>query len=323
MRIDRTHITMSAITVLLCCGCHSTNYRRVISAIPRDTTEAYFVSEHAGLAETAALHRIAIYWNGPSSTDDSEQQILLVERAISRKDMGIVLAPAAPFALDTVIQRALAHGIPVVILGAPISLPKNPNLSFVLNDVQRVGRLAAERVHQIVGAQGEIAVVGVDPMSPGSTDCANAFEAALAEVAPRIRIVSKLMGPYTFGQAEMATEQAIEEHPRLAAIYALNLEVTRGAVAAVRSSQAQGRVQIIGSDQGLDTLFLLRQGTIDSLLIEDMRGMGEQAVKNVVARRSDLPVAAVTYREPALLTRDNIKNDTMQQMLRMDWRPRE
>jgi ribose transport system substrate-binding protein len=323
MRIDALCITMSVMMTFVCSGCHSVNYRRVIGAIPRDTAEAYFVSEHAGLAETAALHHIAIYWNGPSSTDDSEQQILLVERAINRKDMGIVLTPAAPFALDTVIQRALAHGMPVVILGAPISLPEDPNLSFVLNDLQRVGWLAAERIHQIVGDQGEIAIVGADPMSPGSTDCANAFEAALAEVAPHIRIVSKLMGPYTFGQAEMVTEQAIEEHPHLVAIYALNLGTTRGAVAAVRSSQAQGRVQIIGSDQGLDTLFLLRQGAIDSLLIEDMRGLGEQAVRNIVARRSGIPVKTVTYREPVVLTRDNINSDAMQQMLRMDWRPRE
>jgi ribose transport system substrate-binding protein len=212
--------------------------------------------------------------------------------------------------------------MPVVILGSPISLPADPNLSFVLNDVQRTGRLAADRIHQIVGDRGEIAVVGIDPMSPGSTDCANAFETALAEIAPNIQITSRLMGPYTFGQAEMATEQVIEEHPHLAAIYALNVVVTRGAVAAVRSSRGEGKVHIVGNDQTLDLLFLLRRGAIDSLLIEDMRGMGELAVENIVARRNGLPVSGITYREPVLLSQDNIDSEAMQQMLRMDWRPR-
>jgi hypothetical protein len=67
----------------------------------------------------------------------------------------------------------------------------------------------------------------------------------------------------------------------------------------------------------------LRQGTIDSLIIQDMRGMGHQAVENIVAARSGHAVTSVTYREPMLLTRENIDTEAMQQMLLMDWRPRQ
>jgi ABC-type sugar transport system substrate-binding protein len=128
----------------------------------------------------------------------------------------------------------------------------------------------------------EIAVAGADPMSQGSTDLASVFETSLSHLAPRIHIVSSPIGPFTFGQAEMALEKAIAEHPHLDVIYALSVAATDGAVAAVRTSHKEKQVRIIGSDQTLDLLFMLRQGTIDSLII-----------------------------------------NPIQQMLKMDWRPRE
>ncbi len=317
-------------------GCHTVS-SSVISAIPRNDTEADFVSEHAGLARAAARHKLSIYWSGPSGSNDNEQQITLAERAIRERNFGIVVTPTALFAMDTAIARALARGIPVVVLGAPIPLPPDRNLSFVLNDTQRNGALAAERVHQLVGNQGEIALGGIDPNSPGSESCALAFESALHRLAPAIRIVSHLTGSYTPGQAETAIEQILDEHPHLGAIYALNLAVTHGAVAAVRdsgresghdsgresgrASERQGTVAIIGNDEALDLLFLVRQRVIDSLVIEDMRGMGEQAVENIVALRAGRSVAPVSYREPMLLNRDNIDTEAIQERLKMDWRP--
>ena len=314
---------MAVLAIANCfiCGCHSASSHRFISAIPRDETVAYSVSEHAGLSNAAHRHNISIYWNGSSGTNGTEQQIAMVERAISRGYLGIVLTPTAPFSLDTVIERALAKKIPVVILGAPISLPRDPNLSFILNDYQRSGALAAERIHQRIGNKGDIAVVGIDPMSPGSTIDADAFESTLHEIAPNINIVSRLTGPYSPGQAEIAIEQVLDEHPHLKAIYSLNLGITHGAVAAIRDSQRDGLITLVGNDQALDLLFLVRQNVIDSLVVQDMRGMGVQAVENIVALHEGRTIPPVTYFQPVLLTRANIDTETMQQRLKKDWRP--
>jgi ribose transport system substrate-binding protein len=321
MRFERLFIVLAAALVSCCSGCRSSPARAVITGIPRDATEAYVVSEHAGLAQAAARHNISIYWNGPSGSNDTEQQIVLAERAIREGDLGIAITPTAPFALDTVIQHALARGMPVVVLGAPIALPADPKLSFVLNDMQRSGELAAERILQVAGGRAEIAIVGIDPMSPGNESCATAFETALHRIAPNVRIVSHLTGPFTPGQAETATGQAIEKHPHLAAIYALSIVATRGTVAAVRDSQREGKIAIIGTDQALDLFFLVRQKVVDSLVIQDMRGMGAQAVENIVALRDGRTVNPVVYREPVLLDLSNIDTEAMQQRLKMDWRP--
>lgn len=273
------------------------------------------------MAHAAVPTHTFIYWNGPSGSDDNEQQITLVDRAIARRHFGIVLTPSAPFALDTVIESALTHEIPVVILGSAIDLPPNRLLSFVLNDDQRSGELAAARVHQLLGAKGEVALAGDDAMWPSSRICARAFEAALHRDAPEIRIVGRLSGDYTPGTAETALERVIQEHPHLDAIYSLRIGITHGAVSALRDMHREGKVVLIGNDQSLDLLFLLRQGTIDSLVVEDMRAMGEQAIGNILALRHGDSVQPVNYHEPVLVTRDNIDTEAVQERLRMDWRP--
>ncbi len=75
----------------------------------------------------------------------------------------------AAFALDTVIQRALSEKIPVVIVGAPIPFPPDPNLSFVLNDIDQSAKIAADRICSGIRKQSEVAVIGVDPVTPGNT----------------------------------------------------------------------------------------------------------------------------------------------------------
>jgi len=315
---NRGFLQISAL--ILCCGCHLARPRKVISAIPRDTSEAYFVCEHAGLAQAASPYGLSIYWNGPSGNDDSEQQIVYAKRAIEKNDMGIVLTPSAPYAMDTVIQQAILHDMPVVILGAAIPLPPNPRLSFVLNDGKRAGLLAAQHIRESVGERGEVVIAGLDPMSSESTDIVTSFEVELARIAPQIRIVGRIVGPSTFGQSEMEMEMALETHPHIGAIYALDTNSTRGAVAALQHMKSTAKPRIVGYNQATDLLFLLRQGIIDSLIIQDMRAMGRQAVENIVASRGGHSVTPITYREPVLLTRDNIDTEAMQDLLLMDWR---
>lgn len=300
-------------------GCHKSE-RRVISAIPADSAETDFVCEHAGLAEAASRYGVKIYWNGPSGSADSELQITLVDNAIKRKDLGIVLTPTADYALGTVVQRSLSARIPVVILGASISLPPDPDLSFVLEDTEHTESLSAERIHGILGDKGEVAIIGINPRLPGSIERVKLFELKLTAIAPHIRIIAESMGTETFGQAEMTTSQVLRLHPNVSVIYTLSPTSTSGAVAALHNSRMNHAVSIIGHDQTGDLLFMLRHGSVDSLLIRDMRGMAGRAVENIMAARARRPVAQVTYFKSALLTRDNIDTEPMQQMLKADWR---
>ncbi|MEO6924475.1 MAG: substrate-binding domain-containing protein [Bryocella sp.] len=298
-------------------GCQNNLKSRTIYVVPRDTAEALWVTEHMGAAEAAAKANLQIYWNGANGEGDVDQQIVLAERAIRTGSYGLILSPNSPYALNTVVRRALSQRIPVVIVGAAIPLTPSPGLFFVLTDVNKTGQLAAERFE---GRRGEVAIVGLDPLSPGSIDRSEAFEAALHNSAPEQRIVGKVLGPLSFGQAEFKTERIIRAHPGITSIFALNVTGARAAVSAVRTTRTEDRIRIVGCDQALDLLFLLRQGKIDGLVIQNTRKMGNDAVAAIVAAHHEKRMPTVTTVEPVLVTKENIDSERVQQMLLMNWR---
>ncbi len=312
---------LSLFAVLFCAtGCRSNVAASTIAVIPRDSAQEIWVSEHGGAADEAYANNLRVYWNGPSRDDDVEDQIALSERAIAGHFYGLILSPNNSFALNATVQRAVSHGMPVVIVGAQIPISPEPGLTFVLNDSEKMGALAARRVRDLLGPTGHVVVIGVDSLSPGSMERSNGFEQALHQEAPGIAIEQKLVGPFRFGEAELATEQSIRAHPDLGAVVALGINETRGALAAVRKTGTAKKIKIVGCDQTLDLLFLLRRGDIDSLVIEDTRTMGRLAVKEIEEERHGRQAAPITMVEPALVTLANVDDSAIQQILSLRWR---
>lgn len=321
MREHKAGAVLFVAFVLCVAGCRSSDSKSTIAVIPRDTAQEIWVSEHGGAADAALARHLRVYWNGPSRDDDVEDQIALSEKTIAGQYYGLILSPNNSFALNETVQRVISHGIPVVIVGAQVPISPEPGLTFVLNDSEKMGALAAERIHDILGQKGKVVVIGVDSLSPGSMERSIGFEQALHREAPGIAIEQRLVGPFRFDQAELATEQAIRAHPDLDALVALGINETRGALAAVRSTGTSNRIKIVGCDQTLDLLFLLRRGDIDALVIEDTRTMGRIAVEEIAEERRGRPAPAKTIIEPFLVTRANVDNPAIQQTLSLRWRP--
>jgi ribose transport system substrate-binding protein len=211
----------------------------------------------------------------------------------------------------------------VVILSNQLSLKPEKRLSFVLNDEEEAGRLAAHRIESALHGRGKVLIIGIDPLSSGNPDRSSAFESTLSREAPDIQIVDRLKGSFSFGQAELAAEKSIQAHPDLSAILSLNTTSTRGAVAAVGTTHSSKHILIVGCDFNLDLLFILRKGVLDAIVAQNMRAMGNIAVDSIMAQRRGLPVPAYAFVKPVLITRENIDNESIQHMLYTDWRVRQ
>jgi ribose transport system substrate-binding protein len=298
-------------------GCRSSK-PPTIAVIPRTTALILWEAEHAGAESAAHQTGFQIYWNAPTREDDTEEQIALVERVVSEHVQGLVLAPDQSLALMTPVRRAIAHNIPVVIIGSPLSIPAGGKLLYILNDEQQVGYIAAMRVGKILNGAGSIAVVGINPGVSGMTTRLRSFEENLSTRFPNIHIEEYRSDFFNSAQAQHAVEETLDAHPHLDAILALSAMSTRGAYFAFSKRNDLGKIKLIGCDQEL--LPPLRKGEIDSIIIENTYEMGYRAIASIAALQRGESVPSVVQLSPVLVTRENIDQPEVARMLTMQWK---
>ncbi len=308
--------------LVLAALCGGAGCRRVVPAsiavIPRTSGTILWEPENVGAQMAAAELGERIYWNASTREDDIDGQIALVDRMRWGRYRGLVLAPDHSLALITPVRRALASGLPVVIVGSPLPIPAGENLAYVLNDEEEGGRMAARRAAALMHGQGEAAVIGIDPDIAGIMVRAESFERYLATFYPKIRVVVRRMGTFNFGHEQEAAEEVLRDYPDLSVIVALTSTSTRGAVSTIESGGRSRALKVIGFDP--DSL-PFENASLDSIIVQDTRGMGERAVRLIHARLGGQAFPARVEFQPMLVTRENVSSPVVQGMLYTRWKP--
>jgi ribose transport system substrate-binding protein len=317
MRItERRALSRTAlIAVLLVSGCRS--QRPVIAVIPRTTALVLWEAEHAGAQAAGSREGLTIYWNAPTREDDVQKQIALVDRAMARGAKGLILAPDQTLALIVPVRAIVARGIPTVVISSPLPIKPGGKLSYILNDEQATGRMAAERIGKILGGSGTVAVLGVDPDISGIMDRTRAFESSLASISPGVRIVEERTGGFNIAESQEIAEDVLDHHPQVDAILALNSAATRGTYIALQHRGLLRKVKLIACEQEL--IPPLATGELDSILVENTYEMGNRAVVTIAAQMRGESVPPLVNIEPTLVTRENLHTPEVQKMLTMDW----
>lgn len=295
-------------------------HKPLLAVIPETTAQEIWESEHAGAERAAAENGWTVYWNAPSREDDFTRQIQIVNQSIDRRADGLILAPDHAVALISPVRRALERKIPTVVVASPLGISAGGFLSYVLNDEEAMGKMAAQRAARLLGPQDDVLVLGVNPSLIASTQRSDAFERTLRALLPANQMEERRGSISGFAEAEEDAETAIRTNKNLRVIFALNVTQSRAAYAALQATGSVGRVALIACDQDLDLLHHLRSGGIDTILAQNTALMGYRAVQIIEAMRLHRPVPSEQKIPPVLVTLENVNQEPVQQVLNMDWR---
>ncbi|MEY2412045.1 MAG: ribose transport system substrate-binding protein [Acidobacteriaceae bacterium] len=310
-------LSLASTAVMFFLGCHSEAVS-TIALIPRTSGMGLWEPAHRGADSAAARLGARIYWNAPTREDDVESQIALVEQVTSRRYQGLVLAPDQALALITPVHRALEVGIPTVVVSSQLAIPGGGRLSYVLNDDEAGGRLAAQRVAELLHSKGSVVVLGVNPDITGIMIRARSFELFLAQNYPNIH-VSMRRGAFNILHEQQIAEQALKNDPDVKVIVGLMWASARGAISALGMMRKGRRVKVIGFDP--DGALPFATENFDSAIMQDTRAMGELAVDLIGAERHGHPMPASIKLQPALATRQNIDTPEIRRLTSMEWKP--
>lgn len=299
----------------LLAGCHRA--ATTIAVIPRTSGTMLWEPEHGGAQTVALKSGVQIYWNAPTREDDIGNQIALVDKVVAGNYQGLVLSPDHALALITPVRRAMARGLPTVIVGSPLAIPPGNGLSYVLNDEEAGGRMVAQRIGALLNGQGTVALLGINSDILGIVTRARSLEQHLSVQFPNIHVVVTRTGSFNVPHEQQVAEETLKANPTLDAIVALTATSCRGVLSAI-SERHLSRVRVIGFDPD-STIF--DSPNLDSLVLQDTRKMGAQAVLTVVGAVQGQSMPTVMQIEPILVTRDNAGSSEIRQMTSMDWRP--
>jgi ribose transport system substrate-binding protein len=308
-------ITFSATALIALSACKRAPMP--IAVIPRACGTALWEPEHSGAAAAARAQGLTVYWNAPTRPHDVQKQIALLEKVVALRYRGIVLAPDETLALRTPIKNALATHIPIVVVGTELGIDPDSNLSYVLNDEVAGGRLAARRLGLILGGQGTVAVLGLDPKLRSMSLRDRSFEDTLASEFPRIDVVARRPGQASAAQEQETTEELFQAGTPLDALVALSAEATRGAYYALIEFNRAGITHLIGFDQ--DLLPPIRNGGLDSVVAQDTHEIGKLAIEQIDRKLHGSRIPDKLMVQPRLLTRENIDAPEMRDVLTAHW----
>jgi ribose transport system substrate-binding protein len=309
----KSYLWAAGLIVVLLSGCNR-EHKRVIAVIPKDNADLFWQSVHAGAVKAGRESGVDVLWNGPASEADYTQQLQIVDAMINRHVDAIALAPTDRQALVSVVERAAARNVPVVIFDSGIDTQRF--VSQVATDNYKAGQMAGERIGKILDGKGKVVIVAVKPGAASTEAREKGFEDTIHQKFPGIQILDKRFGMAVVATSMTVAENMLTAHPDLNGIFASNESGTIGTAQALRSRP--GKIKLVGFDWSPTLLDDLSSGLVDSLVIQDPFKMGYQTLMAAVKHLQGEQVTKIVDLEPRLIDRQNLNAPDVQSQLHPD-----
>ena len=287
-----------------------------IAVIVKTTSSNYWQNVNKGAsAAIDGQSDITMTFDGPASESDIAAEVNMVDNAVNKGVAGIVLAPSDPDALVPAVKRANESGIPVAIIDSGLSdAGKGTYQTFLSTDNCAAGKLAADKMIELTGGEGKVAVMSYVAGVGSEIGRVGCFVDTI-KADSKIEIV----GPY-YSQSQMATAlnqttDVLAANPDLKGIFGANEPTAVGMGRAIKQAGKAGQLVAIGFDGNKDLQDFVKDGTLNAILVQGSFQMGEkgvQAVMDLIAGNSVEPHIDTGV---VLVTKDNIDTDEAMNVL--------
>lgn len=221
-----------------------------------------------------------------SGDKDVAKQGNQIKDFIVKKVSAIVLSPCDSKSIIPVIQEANAAGIPVFTVDIPCNEPGVKIVTQVATDNYGGGKEAATAMIEALGeAGGKIAVLHFKQAEScilrvkGFTEVINEHNAG---GKAKVEIVTELESGGAKDMGYKAAEDAVQAHPDLRGIFAINDPAALGARAALEKAGKAQQILIVGFDGQPEGKQAIKDAKIYADPIQFPEKMGIQIVEAIV-----------------------------------------
>jgi ribose transport system substrate-binding protein len=230
--------------------------------------------------------------------DDPARQISSVEDLIQRRVSVILLNPTDSSALAGAVQSAQRANIPVVTLdrgvdGAEVA-------SHIASDNVAGGKMAADYLAKALGGKGNIIELQGVAGTSAARERGKGFDDAIAGTG--MKIVASQPANFDRAQGLSVSENLLQAHSDVQAIFAQNDEMALGAVQALAGKNK--KVLVVGFDGTPDGKTAVQNGTMAATVAQQPEEIGKLGVETAKKLIDKQPVEKSIAVPLKLLTKE-------------------
>jgi ribose transport system substrate-binding protein len=218
---------------------------------------------------------------------DVAKQQNQVKDFIVRKVSAIVLCPCDSTAIGPAIREANEAGIPVFTADIACLAPGAKVTAHIATDNYGGGQEAARAMIEALGESGGKIVLLDHKMIESCIQRVKGFKAVIAQhnagrTRGQIHIAAELPGGGVKDQGYKAAEDALQAHPDLVGIFAINDPSALGARAALEKANKADQIVIVGFDGQPEGKQAIKQRKIYADPIQFPDRIGRETVRAIV-----------------------------------------
>lgn len=255
----------SLLAVLICLGTvlilscarpyHDVNERYFFVAT--NTSLPYWQEARAGFLDSAKVLGVKAELVGPTGYSPNAE-LVTFRQVLEQQPSGICLSAARPEIFQSVIDQAVAQGIPVICVDADV--PDSKRVMYVGTDNVKAGKESLRQMAVLIHDHGNIAVITI----PGQRNLDDRLAGAVDALQnfPEIKITKILDDKGDVKTASDIVADLIQKKEEVDGVICLEASGGSGTAEALHRSHEDGRFQIVAFDDDPQTLDWIDRGAI-------------------------------------------------------------
>jgi ribose transport system substrate-binding protein len=204
----------------------------------------------------------------------------MLEAALAKSPAAICFAALDTQAAIPLLEEANSRGIPVV--GFDSGVDSDIPVATAATDNLAAAALAADKMAELIGGAGQIAVLVHDQTSRTGIDRRDGFTNRIAEAYPDIEIVNVDYGAGDHLKSTDLAKAVIQANPDLKGYFGANEGSAIGVLNAVTELGKVGEIVVIGYDSGQQQMDAVRSGAMAGAITQNPIGIGYKCVEAAV-----------------------------------------
>ncbi len=264
--------------------------------------DEFYITMNCGAQEKARELGVNLKFQGPQEFSP-DQQTPILDSVAARSPDAILIAPTDSQAMFAPIQQA-SQNSEIVLVDTTLERP-DMAVSQIASDNIEGGVAAGETLLELIGGEGKVLVINVNPGITTTDQRADGFEQAI-EGESGVEYLGEEFSNNQPAQAAEIVTSTLSAHPDLAGIFATNLFSAQGAATGLRQASKLGDVKMVGFDAGPQQVEQLEEGLVQALIAQKPAEIGALGVEQAYNQLEGQPVEAEIATGFEVITEDNL-----------------